>query len=199
MMLKLPRFALLALAIALAGSALPARAQTAAKVGTANVMKIFNEIQETKDLNAKMANDVKNMDAQNQEKKQKLRDLQAARDALKPDSPQYEQKNQEWTREVIEYEAWFQTTQVNLARTQKLQTLQLFNKIQAAVAEVATQKGIDLILAEQRPDLPENLEQLKVEEVRNWITARNVLYLNNSIDISSDIITNLDQKYKSGK
>src|SRR5205807_2534576 len=100
---------------------------------------------------------------------------------------------------IIEYQAWFQITQANLARTQKLQTLQLFNKIQAAVAEVATQKGVDLVLAEQRPELPENFEQLNVEEVRSWITARNVLYMNNAIDISSDVITNLDQKYKSGK
>jgi Skp family chaperone for outer membrane proteins len=177
-----------------------AAAQTSGKIATANVMKIFNEIQETKDLNAKMQNEVKNVDAQNTEKKQKLRDLQAARDALKPDSSNYEQKNQEWTQAIIEYQTWFQIQQVNLARTQKLQTISLFNKIQAAVNEVATQKGVDIVIAEQRPDLPmENFEQLKVEDVRNWINSRNVLFMNPSIDLSSDVIANLDQKYKSGK
>ena len=199
-MFKFSKYALIMLpALCLGLAAAPqARAQTQ-KVATTNVMKVFNEIQETKDLNAKMQNEVKNVDAQNQEKKLKLRDLQSARDALKQDSPQYETKSQELTQAIIEYQAWFQITQANLARTQKLQTLQLFNKIQAAVAEVATQKGVDLVLAEQRPELPENFEQLKVEEVRSWITARNVLYMNNAIDISSDVITNLDQKYKSGK
>jgi Skp family chaperone for outer membrane proteins len=178
-----------------------ARAQTAqpTKVATANMQKIFNELQETKDLNAKWANEGNNFKAQDTEKKQKIRDLEAARDALKPDSQAYEQKNQDWLNAIIEYQAWAQGTNINRSRQQNLQTVQLFNKIQAAVAEVATQRGIDLVLSEQRPEVPENAQNMKVEEVRALIGARNILYMNSAIDITAEVIANLDAKYKSGK
>jgi Skp family chaperone for outer membrane proteins len=178
-----------------------ARAQTAqpTKVATANMQKIFNELQETKDLNAKWANEGNNFKAQDTEKKQKIRDLEAARDALKPDSQAYEQKNQDWLNAIIEYQAWAQGTNINRSRMQNLQTVQLFNKIQAAVAEVATQRGIDLVLSEQRPEVPENAQNMKVEEVRALIGARNILYMNSAIDVTAEVIANLDAKYKSGK
>ena len=89
-MFKFSRLSLMMLPAALCVAlAAPSRAaaQSANKIATANVMKVFNEIQETKDLNAKMQNEVKNVDAQNQEKKLKLRDLQSARDALKQSAP----------------------------------------------------------------------------------------------------------------
>jgi Skp family chaperone for outer membrane proteins len=178
-----------------------ARAQTAqpTRVATANMQKIFNELQETKDLNAKWSNEGNNFKAQDTEKKAKIRDLEAARDALKPDSQAYEQRNQDWLNAIIEYQAWAQGTNINRSRMQNLQTVQLFNKIQAAVAEVATQRGIDLVLSEIRPELPENAQNMKVEEVRQLIGARNILYMNSAVDVTAEVIANLDAKYKSGK
>jgi Skp family chaperone for outer membrane proteins len=202
MTLKLPAFRPTFLAFAaMAFIATAAQAQTAqpTRVATANIQKIFSEIQEIKDLNAKWKNEGANVEAQNQEKKQKIRDLEAAREALKPDSPAYQQKNDEWMKEYIDYQAWVQITQVNRVRQQNLQTLQIFNKIQAAVAEVATQRGIDLVMTDQHPEVPENAQNLKPEEVKALIGARNILYVNGQIDITADVIANLDAKYKSGK
>jgi Skp family chaperone for outer membrane proteins len=206
MTLEFPAIRSMLIALAALCIALPATSSTAAaqqaqptKVATANMQRIFNELQETKDLNAKWANEGNNFKAQDTEKKAKIRDLEAARDALKSDSPAYEQKNQEWMNAVIEYQAWAQTTNINRMRMQNLQTVQLFNKIQTAVAEVATQRGLDLVLAEQRAELPENAQNMKVEEVRALIASRNILYMNPNVDITADVIANLDAKYKSGK
>ena len=75
----------------------------------------------------------------------------------------------------------------------------LFNKITNAVTEVATQKGIDLVIAEQRPELPDTLDQLNVEQVRALINGRNILYATATVDISNDVINAMDAKYKAGK
>src|SRR3954470_11870497 len=73
------------------------------KVAIANPAKIFNEIQETKDLKAKMEGDRKNLETQEQTKRQELKDLQAQRDTLKPDSPQYAQLNQKLLEASISF------------------------------------------------------------------------------------------------
>ena len=146
-----------------------------------------------------MDNDKKSLDNQDIERKARIKDLQSARDALKPDAPNYEKTNNDYVQAQIEYQAWRQIALINLQRMQKLQMTQLFNKITASVAEVATKKGIDLVLAEQRPDFPDNIEQLTVEQVRGLITARNVLYVSGNVDITTEVVTSMDQKYKAGK
>jgi len=178
------------------GISLPASAQ---KIATANAAKVFNEIQETKDLKAKMDNERKTIEAQDLEKKQHLKDLQATRDALKADAPGFDKANQDLMRDAIEYQTWAQITQANVQRNQKLQMVNLFNKITAAVAEVATQKGVDIVIAEQRPELPDSLDQLNVEQVRALINGRNILFATASVDLSNDVIASMDAKYKAGK
>jgi len=183
-------------ALAVACCAVPASAQ---KIATANATKIFQEIQEKKDLTAKMENERKTIEAQDLEKKQKMKDLQAAREAIKSDAPGYEKANQDLFQYAIEYQTWAQITQANVQRNQKLQMVNLFNKITSSVAEVATQKGVDLVIAERRPELPDNLDQFNVEQVRALINTRNILFSSASVDISNDVINSMDAKYKAGK
>jgi len=88
----------------------------------------------------------------------------------------------------------------NIQRTQKQKMLDIFNRITTAVAQVATQKGLDLVIAEQRPDItPEAMDQMNVDQIRMIINQRNVLFSNPTVDISSDVIASMDAAYKAGK
>ena len=184
---------LAAFCLALPLAATRAGAQTTAtKIATANVMKVFNEIQETKDLKSKMENDQKNLQATDLQKKTQLKDLQSARDALKPEAPDYDKANQALMQAAVDYEVWQRIQGANIQRQQKEQMLKIFNKITTAVAQVATQKGLDLVVAEQRPEVPDNLDQINVDQVRLLINQRNVLYSTPNVDISNEVITAMD-------
>jgi Skp family chaperone for outer membrane proteins len=186
-------------AVVLGAMALPSVA-SAQKVAIANTARILNDIQETKDLNQKISNDLKALDAERQLRQQKVTDAQAARDQLKPDAPSWGEKNNEFLRLRIEFEIWAQMQQLNLQTQQKQQMKILFNKITQSVSEIATQKGIDLVLAEQKVEIPENLDQINVDQLKAVIGQRNVLFVNSStVDITNDVITAMDAKYKSGK
>lgn len=169
------------------------------KIATVNAAKVFNEIQETKDLKSKMENDQKTLQAQDLEKKTKIKDLQSARDALKPDAPQYNDANKQWMQAAIDYKIWQEMQGADIQRMQKQQMLTIFNKITTAVSEVATAKGLDLVVAEQRPEVPDNLDQINVDQVRLLINQRNVLYSTPNVDISNDVIAAMDARYKAGK
>src|SRR5439155_2790077 len=116
--------------------------------------------QETKDLKAKMEGDRKTLETQEMSKRQELKDLQAQRDTLKPDSPQYGQLNQKLLEASISFETWGRIQQAEIQRQQKQQMKTLFDKITTATSEVATQRGIDIVIAEQRPEFPDSLDQM---------------------------------------
>lgn len=195
-LVSVPLFALLALSFI----APSASAQNAVpKVATVNAAKVFSEVQEVKDLRAKMENQNKVISQQKLEKQQKLNDLKNARDALKPDAPAFGDKNRELMQEAISYQVWEKMVTADTDREQKQQMLSIFNRITATVAEIATSKQIDIVLAEQRPDMPENIDQINLDQMRALIISRNVLFTGGSVDITNDIIAAMDAKYKAGK
>jgi len=196
--MKLVRIAPLLAIAAVCCLAVQAGAQTI-KIATVNAAKVFNEIQETKDLKSKMENEQKTLQSQDLEKNTKLKDLKAARDALKVDAPQYEDANKQLMQAAVDYEVWQRIQTANIQRMQKQQMLLIFNKITNTVAEVATQKGLDLVIAEQRPEIPENLDAVNVDQLRLLINQRNVLFSQPTVDASNDVIAAMDAKYKAGK
>lgn len=189
----LPLLAVLLMAVSVVQAAEP----SALRIGVANTTRIFSEMQELKDLKQKMDGEQRLLQGVNQEKQGKLASLKAERDALKQDTPQAQDKNAEYLRTAIEYETWAKLTESDLQRKLKMQTKGLFDKIEAATAEVAKQKGLDLVLTDQHPEFPEDLDRLTVDQVRGLITARSVLYASEKVDLSSAVLAALDAKYKS--
>ncbi|HEY1629093.1 MAG TPA: OmpH family outer membrane protein [Tepidisphaeraceae bacterium] len=191
------RFAVVSIALLLSVAA--ANAQTSLKIAVANPAKIFNELQETKDLKAKMDDDGKTLQATDAEKRQKLKDLQASRDTLKEGTPQYDDVNKQLMDASVNYEVWNRLQQAELQRQQKTQIKTLFEKISTITGEVAKQRGIDLVIAEQHPEFPDNIDQINTDQLRQLIAERNVLYDSGALDISNEVIAAMDAKYKSGK
>lgn len=196
--MKLARIAtVLTIVLALNG-ALASRALADVKIATVNIGQVFHDMQETKDLQAKMESDQKALQQQDQEKKQHIKDLQAARDALKPDAPQYADADKQLIQAGTEYEIWGRIQTSVLQREQKQDIVRLYNKITTAIGEIATQKGLDLVLAEQKTDIPDNLDQFTPDQLRGLLSQRNVLFSSPTVDITSDVTTAMDAKYKAG-
>src|SRR4051812_25262661 len=123
-------FVICALVASLALATAPAaRAQASnaiPRVGICNVLRIFKDIQETKDLNTKWQGEEGTFKNQDLEKTTKIKDLGAQRDALKVDAPGYEKAQNDFIQAQIEYQAWKQITMANVQRGQKLQIAQVF-------------------------------------------------------------------------
>jgi Skp family chaperone for outer membrane proteins len=175
-----------------------AKAQEAAKVGIVNPAAVFAQMQETKDLKQKLENDRKALEQEVQSRQGKVKDLQGARDMLKADSPQYQDADKAFMQAAIEFDTWSKITQAQLQGQQKQQMKILFDKIVTATTQVAQRKGLDLVLADQRPELPENLAAINVDQLRAILNGRNVLYSTPRVDISNDVVAALDAQYRAG-
>lgn len=168
------------------------------KIAVVNPARIFADMQETNDLKQKLEQERATLEGEVKARQQKVRDLQAARDLLKADSAQYQEADKAFMKEAIEFDTWSKITQAQLQGNQKQQMKVLFDKIVTATQEVASARGIELVIADQKPDLPENLSQINVDQLRGILNQRNVLHADPKVDLSDEVIAKLDEKYKAG-
>lgn len=187
--------------LAVIAATIPVCAQSASptKVAVANTMSIFGQLQEVKDLNVKIANDQRTIQAEAQRRKADLENLMNTRNQFKTDSQQWSEANQKYIKAAVDDRSWEELTNIDELRQAKAQTRQIFTEIQQAAADTAKQMGYDLVLSEQAPELAEAIDdpQVTIQQFRGLITQTNILYAGSTVDISDKIVTALDAKYKS--
>lgn len=192
--------------VMLAGSALallwacvtPARAAGAATAGeriaVANVSRIFNEMQETKDLKEQLEAKRQELATQEKEKRGAIKEMDDHLHNIKPDSPQYKEDIQKLDNAMANLESWGKVVRLEAERDQKMTMRNLFDKIKTAVANIAKQQGFDVVLADQGGEFP-NLEQVNFDQLRAYINQQSVLYAAKGVDISDAVLTLLDANY----
>lgn len=177
--------------------AVPAFAQT--KIAVASPAKIFGDLQETKDIVAKMDADIAAFKTEVGVRQQKIVDMQRSRDDLKSDSPQYAEADTKLNDEKAAFDTWGKSQQANIQRRQKEMTRRLFDKIVTVVNEVAKEKGFDLVITKSDPEIPQNLENVPLNALQDMLIRRNVLFAKPELDLTAEVTTRLDAKYKEGK
>jgi Skp family chaperone for outer membrane proteins len=187
--------------IATAGPALaqPAQQGTGTKIGVVNMGKVFESLQEAKDLRATLEAKKNEFTSLGQAHQAELNSLkQQLQNGPKPDTQQFDDLAQQIEQKTIQYDNELKLKQLNMARDLTRQLKSLYDKVEASVGEVAKTKGLDLVLTEIRPEFPPNVRDMTPEAIQNLIGQRNVLYKSEKIDITSEVVTALDAKYKSG-
>ena len=195
-------FALLVLGVV--GLALPCRsasAQDAPKMATVNLVRVFGEMQETKDLQQKMDAERKALEDEKAQREKQINDLRQQRTLFSEGSEDFNKKNKELIDKTVSLRAWQELVNYDQLRQRKAQFKTLFEKIEQVTKEIAEQRKIDIVMVEHRPDFPaaEVMEQLNLEQVRGLINQRTVIYNNGRFDITGDVVVALDKKYKEKK
>ena len=183
-------------AAALLFCAVPALAQQ--KIAIANPIKILNELQETKDINGAMTQEQTTFKGDLAKKEEELKGIQGARDQLKPDAPQWAEKNNELVQKKAMAEAWAQNAQLDMRRRFRDQAKRMQGKIDVAINTIAKNKKIDIVVADQKPEVTDQmLDGMNPQQIMGVLFGRNVLYADNALDITQEVIAELDKVYKS--
>jgi Skp family chaperone for outer membrane proteins len=196
----LVRHSILCAALLAAILAVPARAEDAhgLKIAVCNPARIFNDMQETKTLQSKMVEEQNKFVASAHEREAAMEQLKKARNDFKPDHPQYSEANDKLMQATVEYKVWGESQRALAQHMRKREMKMLFEKIQAAVAEIARKENIDLVFADSRDPLPDDLDPIDINQLRGMILQKDVLYASDKIDISQKVLTLLEARYKAG-
>jgi Skp family chaperone for outer membrane proteins len=188
-------------AVAAAPATVAAQAQAPVRIAVVNTARVFNELQETKALQARMTEEGKKLEATGKDKANALAKLKQDRDsAIKPGTPQYNDATRHLMQEAAAYKVWGESEKANIDFTYKWQTKLLFDKMQAAIAKVAAQDGIDIVIADTSEKLPDDLDRVDLGLVQAMLIRKSVLFVSarQGLDISAKVMLVMDAEYKTG-
>jgi Skp family chaperone for outer membrane proteins len=192
---KLTILASLALAVCVAASPI-ARADDL-KIAVCNPLKVLQQMQEFKDLEAKAKAEQQDYSGKLKQKQDAIQTMKDSLNLLLPDSPQYAQQNEELLKAAIDYKNFGDLAQQHVVRQEKIHIKSLFDKIQAAAGKVAQEKGFMLVISSHQPQI-ENAEMDNIDAkslTAALLIQRVVLYSDPKMDITEDVLVELDKDY----
>jgi Skp family chaperone for outer membrane proteins len=195
-----PVAAALSVAAALAGAASAAPQQDRpARVAVVNMRRVFTEIQEAKDIQARIRQDEQRLNSEGKAKADELGKLKAEGGNFRSGSEQYEDWRTRYMRATIQNQAWAEMAKQEVDWRVKRQSRDMYDKIAAAVSEYATANQLDLVLADHQPPVTDaELEKIPTDQIGAVMDRRRIIYASKYADISDAIIASLDAKYKAG-
>lgn len=185
-------------AVVVAALLLPgvARAQEALRIAIVNPARVFTDMQETKDLKQKMEAEARAIRDEEERRAKDVEEARKRRNLFNPGTAEYNEANKALVEKAIALQTWRQLIQADLQRQQKDQMRTLFLKIEKATKELGEARKFDLVLVDQRADLPADLEQIDVNQLRMLINQRTVLFSSAKLDLTDEVVKKLDAEYK---
>ena len=186
------RKAYYAIAMVLAVGPQVARADT--KAAVVNVAGVSEKYAKTADLEAQFDAVRRKLNQERDAMKEKIEKAnRSLQEELKPGTDEYRARRKQIALMEAELQ-WFVESEgqkVEKALAESLRSI--YGDIQTVVREIAQEKKLDIVLAaDQLPaETPDSATQ-----VRQHILLQKVLYWNPSVDITDEVITRLNARYK---
>lgn len=162
------------------------------RVIAVDVVRVFAEYQRQKDLSEEMKNKNDQLQKENQARREAIETLQTTVDRMNPDDPLYASKVRDVLQMQIEYKNWFDLNQADMAREVGVWTAKIYNEIVAGASDMAQKENIDLVVFkdEFKP------ESYNVDQIRQQISNRKVLYASGAADYSAQLLEKLNTAYR---
>jgi Skp family chaperone for outer membrane proteins len=197
--LRLAPALLVGAALLLTRNSCPAQAAPAdhqLAIGVVNTTRIVRTMQETRKLDADFRAQNSGLAQQQHQKEADIQQLQEHRDNnLKPGSQQWNDETEAIDKKRAELEVWKQMSNIQLERAYKVSLKGLYDHIAAAAAQVAEQQHLDLVIADQTPEIGPDLEKANVTQLQAALAARAVLFANKKADITEDVLTVVEANF----
>lgn len=133
---------------------------------------------------------------QQQQRELELQDLQKHRDNnLKQGSQQWIDETNKIDQKTAELNIWKQVSSVQLERWQKQTVKDMFDHVAAATAQVAEAQHLDLVIADQSPDIGPDMDKVSSAQLEAALGSRAVLFANKKADITQDVLTQVDANF----
>jgi len=160
-----------------------------AKIAVVDVTKVLKNSKKHKAWQDKMTEQETQMKAEFQKDKKALESIQANMDVLKPGTVDYVNTMKEFLdkKGLLEAKDKFYNEKFNLEMLQW--TEGLYNQMLEVIKQVAQQKGLDVVLAQEQVDSPSP----SLRDFLLSIRTKKVLYNTDQLDITDEVLAALDQ------
>jgi uncharacterized membrane protein (UPF0127 family)/Skp family chaperone for outer membrane proteins len=168
-------------------------------LGAVNLSLAYSNLQETIDIDRQlqaMQDQLKQLTTDHQTQMQALQ--KKINDVTKSGGKPYEDLVDELDLKTLQFASDEQAIKSRIQRTQNHQLKHGFDQIQAVVNELAQKQGLDAVINKTGAIVTTfNTETAKPETVASLIFNRSMLYNTDAVDLTADVIAQVNKNYKS--
>jgi len=166
------------------------------RIGVVRVGQIYHSMQEGKKFEAEFRNRRSQLQQDQQKRTDELNQLVSQREQLKPGSAQWNDLRAQIDQKTAELEIAKQMAQLQLDRYRKTSVKQAYDHIADAVAAIAEQQHLDLVIADSSPEfLGPDLDAIPYAQLDQMLAARAVLFANKKADITDEVLLMVDANF----
>ena len=176
---------------AFAQDAPPAR--QAGGLGVIDVPRVLQDSALGKELQARGQGRQAELQAQLAQLQQQIQDEQSALAQLREGSEPYEAKAQEIRELLAMARVRQELAQDDIARLTRDSIIEVYELMERAVAEVARERGLDVVVRTAGGDRPEDLRSVNPQQLGPLLNAQNVIYHSAGVDVTGEVVAKMAQ------
>jgi len=162
------------------------------KVAVVDVIRIFNECQQTKDVNERFQLRDEKFAGQRQKLKEAVDRKEDELEAFARGSKEYVERFKQGVQLQIDYGSAIKIHQRRIVRDQVFWTRRTYTQIVQAVEEVAKARGLLLVL--YRDDM--DLQTDDLQDLGSRLRDRKVVFSAAGLDITQDVLDKVNRDYR---
>lgn len=188
--------------VVLAGVLLtPSGAQNAAapagtRVAVCDFGQVYNNYEKTKILQTRLDRELKAIKDEDERKAKEIEGIKRLLDSgnLKEGTADYDEQFNQFVNKSTAYRAWIEGQKARSQRWHLKMTTDMFIEIKAAIAEVAKERGVDIVLQTHQLNFKSN----DVNELFQKVALHKVLYNNPSknVDLTEAVQIRVNDTYR---
>ncbi len=165
------------------------------KIGVVDISGVFEKYQKRIDLDQELKEQEQGFQDEINKKRKEIIDLDEETQLLDLGSESRSKNENLLERKNVELEGYAKFAERQLLKKYKNFFENTYQEVVQKVEEIGKQNNFDLIIKKEEP----NLESGQISDLQFKIGIRTVLYHSESVDITSDVIDNLNASYSKEK
>ncbi len=165
------------------------------KIGVVDISGVFEKYQKRIDLDQELKEQEQGFQDEINKKRKEIIDLDEETQLLDLGSESRSKNENLMERKNVELEGYAKFAERQLLKKYKDFFENTYQEVVQKVEEIGKQNNFDLIIKKEEP----NLESGQISDLQFKIGIRTVLYHSESVDITSDVIDNLNASYSKEK
>jgi Skp family chaperone for outer membrane proteins len=194
MLTILPAAALIAAAVTQSRAPAEQTKASASKIAVVDIVKVFNSYEQTKKLNELFDQKRESIKLEADKRRDVILGKRKNLESYKPDHPDYKALSEEAVRLEIDMKVWLQVMEQEIKDKHKFWLQKTYENICDVVATTAAKRGFELALTYEEINAAEIPDS---NALRQQIVRRNVIYAAAQVDLTDEVLNELNLKFKS--
>ena len=181
---------------AFAQDAQPPQRQAAAAgsgIGVIDVPRVLQDSALGKQLQARGQGRQAELQATLEQLQRQIQEEQSALAQLREGTEPYEAKADDIRELLATARVRQELSQEEIARLTRDSIIEVYEQMEQAVAEVARERGLDVVIRTAGGDRPEDLRSVNPQQLGPLLNAQNVIYHSAGVDVTGEVVAKMDQ------